>query len=465
MARSRFRGRSGTTRTTIVPPIGRLVGHVPDASERAHGAGARAVLLTVRVLWWYRREALVVVACAAVWQIILTVVPRWAAWPTLVAAVAVLATVERRTEALRTWLRVGVVRRAFDRACRHTWAYELNNRTPRVRRVVQSAVGYRLVVDVPPGLQRERLQRHADDIAAALRVRALRVVPDPARADRALVTAVVRDPLETAPSRSPLLAVTLASVQQPVPFGMDEDGEPVELDLVRRSLLVAASVGPDASTTLAHLVTAAALDPTVALWLLDLGGMVLHPWRGRADARATTIGDAVSLLHELSGIIDVRMQSGDALSAGPGGHAVHVVACDLAAHRALPDGDAQRLGALIDDVVTRGPMVRVVPLLAVDAATTIVLPATIQRFTSRWALRCATAEVSDAILGGEWAACGINAADIDRATPDVGWLVDGAGLPSRLRRYGLTRPDVAALAARAVALRNDIGRAVGDEAC
>jgi len=279
-----------------------------------------------------------------------------------------------------------------------------------------------------------------------------------------VVTVVVRDPLATAPSRSPLLGVAWASVHQPVPCGVDEDGEPVELDLVGRSVLVAASVGPDASATLVHLVTAAALDPTVALWLLDLGGAALHPWRGRADAGATTIGEAVSLLHELSRIIDVRMQSGDALSAGPGGGMVHVVACDLGAHRAVPEGDAQRLGALIDDVVSRGPLARVVPLLAVDVATTVVAPSTVQRCTSRWALRCASPAASDAILGGGWAACGISAGDIDRATPGVGWLVQDAGPPSRVRRYDLTRPDVAALAARAAALRRDIGYAAGDDA-
>ena len=57
----------------------------------------------------------------------------------------------------------------------------------------------------------------------------------------------------------------------------------------------------------------------------------------------------------------------------------------------------------------------------------------------RWAMRCATPQASDTILGQGWAAQVFNAATIDAASPGVGYLLHEGGQPIRLKACFLGR--------------------------
>jgi hypothetical protein len=74
-------------------------------------------------------------------------------------------------------------------------------------------------------------------------------------------------------------------------------------------------------------------------------------------------------------------------------------------------------------------------------------------FGFRWALRCATREASDTILGSGWAARGFSAADIDAKDRGVGYLLTEGREPVRLRACYLSDHDLEALAPRAEAIR------------
>jgi hypothetical protein len=466
MARSTIRGRTGSTRTGIVSPIGRVIGHVPTASEQRFGAIRRAALITIRLMWWYRRELLVATVPVALGYAAGMVLPSTAAWALTIPAVAALAVFQWRTHGVSKWLDAGAVRRRFNRACRQVWLYDINDRTPWVRRVAATPVGYRLSITTPPGVRRTLLQRHADDVAAALKAQHLRIVPDAQRADRASVTIVVRDPLTHPMPRSPLHEVTEASIWSPAPVGISEDRLQVALQLVGQSVLIGGAAQSGASATLAHIVAAAALDPRVVLWLLDPGGITLRVWRDRAHGHGVTIDETIDLLTDLIQVIDARWHQGR-VALDPPEEAVHVVVRDDSgrSQSSVTEAAHRRLLRAYDDVVARGPMVRVIPLLAVHPASVLMPRAAAEQFTCRWALRCETHAQSDAILGHHWASRGISATDVDPTAHGVGWLVSETRPPVRLRSYHLTRPDIAALAARAAALKREYCEDRGHALC
>jgi len=74
-------------------------------------------------------------------------------------------------------------------------------------------------------------------------------------------------------------------------------------------------------------------------------------------------------------------------------------------------------------------------------------------FGFRWAMRCATNQASDTILGSGWAGLGYSAATIDAADRGVGYLLHEGGRPVRMKACLLDDQALAALATRAESLR------------
>jgi hypothetical protein len=199
MSKSTIRGPVGRASTTLVPPIGRPVGHVPTATD-GHTGPFRALVVIGRLVWRFRRELTVVVPTSLLGWLgeVLTPVAATSVWLVLIAAMVVL---DRRYRVVAGWLARGRLRRQWDRACRMLWLSNLNDHTPRIRRLSMVPAGHRLGVAVPAAVGMAELERNADTLASTLQVQAVRVVRDRGRADRASVTIVQRDPLlEPAPS-------------------------------------------------------------------------------------------------------------------------------------------------------------------------------------------------------------------------------------------------------------------------
>jgi hypothetical protein len=449
-----------------VPPIGRLLGHVPTATDR-HTGTLRVAVVAWRLVWRFRHELLLTALPLLLLGSLRQVLPVAAAsalWVGLVAAALVL---DRRAHVMRSWLARGRFRRRWDRACRQVWLSNLNDHTPRIRRLTPVAAGFRLDVAVPAALAMAELERNADTLAATMRAQAVRVVPDRRRADRAAVTVVHRDPLlEDAPAW-PLLDAASCSLWEPVPVGIDEDGAPVTISLPYRNVLVGGEPGGGKSVAVSQLLAVAALDNSVDLWLLDGKRVELGVWRASAAAFVdTSIDDAIDVLHRLQDVIDKRL---DWLDGQPGvrrkvlrsdEQRPQVVVCDEYAFYTTT-GDRKQVKefeAAFTDLVARGRAAGVIAILATQKPHGDVISTGLRDlFAFRWALRCTTPQASDTVLGQGWVTKGYSAADLDPASPGVGWLLYEAGLPVRCRTHNLTDAQVEVLVARAARLRGGPG--------
>ncbi len=140
-------------------------------------------------------------------------------------------------------------------------------------------------------------QASAIESALGIRPGALRVEPDPHRADRAVLRVIETDPHAEPIPRPARAAGSVLSAASPVQLGLFEDGSPVLLRLLYRNTLVGGVVGSGKSGVLNVILAALAACPDVVLWGVDLkGGMELRPWVACLDRLATDSGEAVALL-------------------------------------------------------------------------------------------------------------------------------------------------------------------------
>jgi len=333
---------------------------------------------------------------------------------------------------------------------------------PAIRSLEPVDVGLRVTVRLPAGQHTGDLEHAAEALAAALRVREVRVTRD--RADASLVDLLLvqRDPFGGPGVPWPMRTASAMSLWQPVPLGTDEEGQPVALTLPEHNLLLGGEPGAGKSVALSLLVAAAALDPSATLTLLDGKQVELAAWQGCA---ARFVGpdmtEAADALEELRRHMDGRYQR--LLAAGRrkleagADEGLHLVVVDELAFY-LRGGKADvrnRVSEALRDLVSRGRAAGIVVVAATQKPSHDVVPTWIRDlFSFRLALRCTTPEASDTVLGQGWASQGYSAGAIDPATRGVGYLLHEGGLPIRLRCYHLDDEAVAELARRAEALRS-----------
>lgn len=252
------------------------------------------------------------------------------------------------------------------------------------------------------------------------------------------------------------------SFWDPVTIGMNEHGMPVRLTLPDHNMLVGGEPGSGKSVALQMLVAAGALDPSVRLVLFDGKRVELAPWEPcAAQSVWWNVDDAIGLLDELQAECERRL---DAMVAAPGikrkvsrgdGLGLVLVAIDeLALYCTAPRKAGQEFSAKLRLLVQLCRAAGIIVVAATQRPSHDIIPTSLRDlFGFRWALRCATRDASDTILGTGWAARGFSAADIDAADRGVGWLLHEGGSPVRLRACYLQDSDLEALAPRAEAIR------------
>lgn len=390
---------------------------------------------------------------------------RWGPWAgaaglaVLLAAIACTPSLRRRLGSL---LAGSALRRRWRRAVGALGPGLLAACPPVILGVRRAPVGEQLLVALPPGSHPGELEAGADRLATALGAREVRIEREAANAARAVVTVVYRDPLATQDALTwPRAGAGQVSIWDPVPVGLDENGHEVTLGLPERNVLLGGEPGAGKSAALSLLVASAALDPTCALWLLDGKLVELAAWaKVAAGSAGVDPAEAIELLAHLQAEMDARyatLLATGARKVTPGaGLGLHVVVVDELAHY-LTTGDRRQRGEIADrlrDLVSRGRAAGIVVLAATQKPSTDIVPSSLRDlFGFRWALRCATAQASDTILGSGWAARGYSAATIDAAHRGVGWLLHEGGTPVRLRSFYVDDAALAALATRAGALR------------
>jgi hypothetical protein len=337
----------------------------------------------------------------------------------------------------------------------------LSERRPMVGQVIQTPSGDRVGLGLRRGTSIEDLVRVQAVIAASLGVRDVRAVANPARTNEVTLSIVRRDPFEEAAIPCSMVGAQRFDAWGPIPVGVDEEGGMVHLSLPEHNLLVGGEPGGGKSVALSLLVAALALDPTVALWLFDGKLVELAPWSNCAERFVgPDIEMAISVLEELREEMDCRyaeLVAHQVKKVTPQTRLrLHVLVIDeLALYVAGVDKKlAARFAELLRDVVARGRAAGIIVLAATQKPSIDIVPSALRDlFGFRWALRCATREASDTVLGSGWASQGYSAADIDPGRRGVGLLLHEGGIPVRLRTFHLADADVAAIAERAYRLR------------
>jgi S-DNA-T family DNA segregation ATPase FtsK/SpoIIIE len=281
---------------------------------------------------------------------------------------------------------------------------------------------------------------------------------------------VRRDPFaDAAPLPWPDSGAEQRSLWDAIALGVDEQGEPVEVHLVERNVLVGGEPGAGKSVALSLLVAAAALDPTARVWLLDGKLVELAAWAPVAERLVGPDGgEAIGLLREVQREMDARYR--ELLARGlrkvrrDDGLALHLVVVDeLAFYLSLPDRkQRQELTELLRDLVARGRAAGVIVVAATQKPGADVVPSSLRDlFGFRLALRCNTPQASDTILGQGWASAGADASTVPGAQRGVGFLLAEGEQPTRVKTYHLDDDELAAIAERAGARRADAWLSVG----
>ena len=424
---------------------------------------AEAIIEAIlRVVWAFRVELVLASTLGTLWILAsyrLGDSSAWLAQMVVIALVLVIAPV-RRFVGRR--LRHARVRRQWARAVRSARISSLEDRVPIVRRMKDIPAGERFEVRVPRGSSVPDLEQASEVIAAALRIRELRVRRSADNASRAEVVIARRDPLAVGPPLPwPEAGVAQASLWQPIPVGVEEDGQVVTVLLPERNLLLGGEPGAGKSVALSLLVATAALDPECKLWLLDGKLVELATWSRCAQGSAgVRVSEAIEVLGSLQEEMDQRyahlLSSGKRKVAQGDRLPLHVVVVDELAHYLTTSDRKERteFADLLRDVVSRGRAAGIIVLAATQKPSADVVPTSIRDlFGFRWAMRCSTPQASDTILGSGWASAGYSAANIDPASRGVGYLLHEGGIPQRLRSYYLDDSGLASISARAEALR------------
>lgn len=429
---------------------------------RGEGTAETIVLAVLRLAWGFRVELAGIIGLWITWrELVQTVGAPTGAVVLTVLVVLILAVAPTRRLVVRG-LRRASVRRSWARAVRAARIAPLEDRVPRVLAVREVPAGHRLVVQAPIGSCVAHLEAAAEVMAAALGLSEVRVRREPSNASQAHVTLVRRDPLGCEPLTWPGTDQESVNLWDPIPVGLDEDGQVVSLSLPEHNLLLGGEPGAGKSVALSLLVASAALDPNVKLWLLDGKLVELAPWAACAEhSVGPDVAEATEVLRHLRVEMDMRyvqlLATRRRKVAADDGMALHVVVCDeLALYLAGPDRkERTEFAEVLRDLVARGRAAGVIVLAATQKPSSDVVPTSLRDlFGFRWAMRCATREASDTILGSGWATQGHSASDVDPALRGVGYLLHEGGLPVRLRSFYLGDDSLAGLAARAEVLRH-----------
>ncbi len=295
--------------------------------------------------------------------------------------------------------------------------------------------GSRVLVDLPHGKGLDDAVKAKPAIASGLDVSLSQVfiTRDPTSHRRHALWVADRDPLAIPAGRTPLLVCKPTDIWTPAPFGLDERGNRVAVDLMWNSILVGAQPRQGKTFSARALALYAALDPYVKLSVFDgKGSPDWRKFRLVADRCAfglamTRDGDPVELfidsLHAIKADVQDRYQRLSELPVDvcPEGKLTREIARDpryrmpvrlvvldeFQEYFDLPDADATKeVAALLVFLVKVAPAAGVIVLGATQKPSGIGTGQVAQQFNAyrdnhqiRFSLRTGSWQVSDLVLG------------------------------------------------------------------
>ncbi|MCO1657433.1 FtsK/SpoIIIE domain-containing protein [Pseudonocardia humida] len=252
------------------------------------------------------------------------------------------------------------------------------------------------------------------------------------------------------------------SIYDPIEFGIDENGEPVEVTLAYRNLLIGGEPGSGKSSLLNTIIAHAALACDATLWLFDGKLVELGLWRSIADIFVgNDMTDALNRLRQLQAEMELRYRLLEAVQRRKimPTDALDVIVCviDELAYYTATTGtkeEQEMFRALVRDLVARGRAAGIIVVAATQRPSADIIPTSLRDlFGYRVAFRCTTDSSSDIILSVGWASEGYSAKTIDPQALGVGWLLAEGGIPRRFKAAYLTDGLIRAVIAAALHLR------------
>jgi hypothetical protein len=423
-----------------------------------------AVVETAALLWRCRLELALLGLVVGLQRLLAIVVGDVAAVVFVVALVAGVVATGPVRRVLWRLLRRAWLARAWARAATDSGLADGPFRVPRVLAASPVAAGHVLRVRVLRGQSALALDARREELAACLRVRDVRIERDASDAADVRVTLVRRDPFEdVAPISWPAIEAQSLSLWDPIPIGVDEQGEFVRMRLVERNVLVGGEPGAGKSVALSLLVAAGALDPEAQVWLLDGKLVELAAWAPVAERIVgPDVEQAIDTLRALQREMESRYRELLALGLRKvrreDGLALHLVVVDeLAFYLSAPDRKMRvEFAELLRDLVARGRAAGVIVLAATQKPGADVVPSALRDlFGFRLALRCNTPQASDTILGQGWATSGFDASTVPGGQRGVGYLLAEEERPERIKTFHLSDEQIGAIVERAAAQRAD----------
>src|SRR3712207_6685723 len=236
------------------------------------------------------------------------------------------------------------------------------------------------------------------------------------------------------------------SIYDPIPFGIDENGEIIAVTLMYRNLLCGGEPGSGKSSLLNTIIAHAALCLDVRLWLFDGKTVELGLWKPIADIFVgNDMTEALHRLRELQAEMDLRYRQLDAarrrkIVRSDGLDAILCVIDELAFFSVTTGTPAEQeeFKTLVRDLVARGRAAGIILVAATQRPSADIIPTSLRDlFGYRVAFRCTTDSSSDIILAVGWAKEGYSARSIppDDACKGIGFLLAEGGIPRRFKAY------------------------------
>ena len=254
------------------------------------------------------------------------------------------------------------------------------------------------------------------------------------------------------------------SIYDPIHFGIDENGVPVEVTLMYRNLLCGGEPGSGKSSLLNTIIAHAALSTDARLWLLDGKIVELGLWRPVADIFVgNTIAHALERLRELQAEMDIRYRLLDAAGRRKilrtDGLDVILCVIDELAYYSVTIGskdEQDEFRNLVRDLVARGRAAGIIVIAATQRPSADIIPTSLRDlFGFRVAFRCTTDSSSDIVLSVGWAKEGYSARNIRPEDLGVGWLLAEGGIPRRFKAAYLNDAQIRAIIAAAQMIRQN----------
>jgi hypothetical protein len=373
------------------------------------------------------------------------------------AGIAVWRT-PKLTARLATKLRHQATQRWFNKVLISCDVISRHGQIPKIVANEIIPAGMRLRLQMPSGFSTEAIDEASETLASTMGAREVRVLRDAANASIAHLSIIRFDALSVP---APPWPGPGRSLWEPIPLGIDEDGNPVRIGLPERNLLLGGEPGAGKSAALSLLIAAAALDPAVHLTLLDGKQVELAPWSDSAEHFVgPDMEGAISVLKDLCAEMDRRyvtlLASGRRKIEAGGEFGLHVVAIDELAFymRGGKRDERTELTETLRDLISRGRAAGIIVIAATQKPSNEIIPTFVRDlFSFRMALRCTTPEASDTVLGQGWASQGYSASTLEPTARGVGFLLAEGAVPIKIRTHYLGDEDIAVLTKKAADLR------------